>query len=134
MAKTRISFFSYILRSIIYGDHTRHETTYHMNTTYIPGIIQQQYALPPLSLQQVPRSYSYKQKGDAVRIEHPPPSPSTCRLCVRSFAHAVSPPIERRRHPGAERARRVESIVSALYFNSWAVSSTSVYELPARAR
>ena len=28
--------------------------------------------------------YSYKEKGNAVKIEPPPPSPSTCRLCARS--------------------------------------------------
>ena len=36
------------------------------------------------SLQQLPRSYSYKGTGDAARIEPPPPSPSTFRLCARS--------------------------------------------------
>ena len=44
------------------------------------------------TLQQVPRSYSYKEKGDAARIEPPPPSPSTCGLCARSSRTLFRPP------------------------------------------
>ena len=56
---------------------------------------------------------SYKQIGDAHRAtatiaQHVPP------LRVQ-LADAVSTPTERRWHPDAERARRVESIVSAPY-------------------
>ena len=70
-------------------DHTRHETTYHMNSTYQVSYSSNTYCCR-CSLQQVPRSYSYKE-GDAARIEPPPPSPSTCRLCERSSRTLVRP-------------------------------------------
>ena len=117
MAKTRVSFFS-----VSYGDHTRHETTHkyrvpgNVNTYNVPSITPHQCCR--CSLQQVPRSCSYKEKGDAVRIEPPPPSPSAFRLCLpplrTQLAGAVLTTSERRRHPGAERSRLVETIVSAL--------------------
>ena len=67
--KTSISLFSYCT-----------ETT-HVYTTYqvpVPGIYsKQQFAAgTPIVL--------LYEKGDAVRIEPRPPSPDTCRFCVRS--------------------------------------------------
>ena len=71
------------------------------------------------------------EKGDAVRIEPRPPSPNTCRLCARSSRTLFEIPSERRRHPDAGRAQRVQSIiVSALllivgYAQTQAHSSSS---------
>ena len=54
------------------------------------------------------------EKGDAVRIEPRPPSPSTCRLCARSSRTLFQP--QASGDGTGTQSSRVESIVSALYF------------------
>ena len=67
--KTTIALFLY------YTETTR--TTYDTRYRY-------QVFRASSSSQQVPRSYCWYEKGDAVRIEPRPPSPNTCRLCARN--------------------------------------------------
>ena len=55
-------------------------------------------------------------KGDAVRIEPRPPSSQQVPLLRAQLADVVSTPSKRRRHPDAWRGRRVQTIVSALYY------------------
>ena len=102
--KPRVSFLF-----VWYGDHNdMRPHIIKFNSTY-PGVLYSS-STELYCLQQVLRSYSYKWKGDAVKIEPLPPKPSTCRLCART--DALSTPSERPRYPHAERARRVDSIVS----------------------
>ena len=99
--KTSISLFSYCT-----------ETT-HVYTTYqvpVPGIYsKQQFAAgTPIVL-----LYG---KGDAVESSHGHHLPTCAVPPLRAqLADVVSTPSERGRYPDAGRARRVESIVSALY-------------------
>ena len=104
LPKTCISFFRMIRRLHQTQDNTSYE--YH-----VPSIVQ--HCCCRCSLHQVTRLYSYKEKGDAVRIEPTPPSPSTCRLCARSSRTLFRPQASGDGHPDAERARRVEGMVSA---------------------
>ena len=78
--KTSISFFF-----VRCGDHTYHV----LGTRYLYG---SSLYCCRWSLQQVPTSVALLcEKGDAVRIEPRPPSPSTCRLCERSSRTLLRP-------------------------------------------
>ena len=91
------------------------------------------------SLQQEPRSYWYKERGDAVRIEPPPTSPSTCHLWVRGsrtlFRHQASgdgahmPSVLGESTASCRLSSRAGSNQTQAHSNN----STSIYELPARA-
>ena len=76
--------------------------------------IQQQFVLLPLwSTAGTPILPLYE-KGDAVRIEPRPLTPSTCRLLCAGSSRTLFRPQASGDGTDAERARRVESIVSAL--------------------
>ena len=107
---------------------------------HVPGtiLVQQYWTLL------VPRSYSYKEIGDAVTIEPPPPSPSTCRLCARSSRTPFRP---QARGDGTRMPSVLGESRASCRLSSWArsnsglqqqqySSSTSipVCELPARRR
>ena len=76
----------------------------------------------------VPRSYSYKKKGDAVTIEPPPPSPSTCRLCVRS---SRTPFRLQARGDGTRMPSVLGESRASCRLSSWARSNSQTHRLTA---
>ena len=127
MAKTRFSFFSYDTETT--PDTKPHQVLY-SSCKYCCRC----------SLQQAHRSYSYKkEKGDAARIEPPQPSPSTRRLCARSSRTLFRPHAsgDDTRMPSVLGESRASCRLSMRQDQTQAhsnSSSTSIFELPARAR
>ena len=95
---------------------TQTTKSYNMNSTYIPGIMQQLLAVLNSTVysSMCPDRTRYKEK----RVRRLNRATATIAQHVPSLraqlTDAVSTRSERRRHPDAERARRAESIVSAL--------------------